>query len=75
MFDKAFAEALIKANIDTPQIVFFTEEGSVIAISMSTNDMSKLEIESALVLELNANKALVREAAISLELEECAIEW
>ena len=75
MFDKAFAEALTKANIDTPETVIFTEEGSVFAISMSTNDLSKLDIESALVLELNVNNALVREAAISLELEECAIEW
>ena len=73
MFDKAFTEALAKANI-VPEAVFFTEEGSVFAISMSDNDISKLEIEAALLLELSATNELVREAANSLELEECVIE-
>jgi len=73
--DKALTEALTKANFDTPVTVMFTIGGKVYAYSGMIFNMTWLEIEPDLILDWFATQELVREAAISLELEQCAIEW
>ncbi len=73
VFGQAYAKVEKTRIGDTLQLIY-TEDGSVYAnwgdILLST----KLEIEAATVLEHYATKERVREAAISLGLEECAIE-
>ena len=72
---KALTEALTKANFDTPVTVMFTIGGKVYAYSGMIFNITWLEIETDLILDWFATQELVREAAISLELEQCAIEW
>ena len=79
VFGQAYAEFLTNPKVettrtgDTPQLMY-TVDGSVYANWGDILFSTKLEIEAATVLEHYATKERVREAAISLELEECAIE-
>ena len=68
------SEAIASTGVGSPYNVFFVADGSVFVFSGDISDMRKVVIEADLMLELLTAKDLVREAAISLELEECVIE-
>ncbi len=78
VFGQAYAEFLTNPKVtrtgDTPQLMF-AEDGSVYANWGDILFSTKLEIKAATVLEHYETQERIREAAISLELEECAIEW
>jgi hypothetical protein len=72
---KAIDDAVLKANLNAPVTLMITEDGTVFAYTGSILNLTRLDIEPAIVSDLKATQARVREAAISLKLEECAIEW
>jgi hypothetical protein len=73
-FAGALEKALAKADMDTPAMLMFTEGGNVFATSGNIFDAVKLDIDNALVLELNTKMVAVEGAATVLGLEECAPE-
>ena len=80
VFGQAYAEFLTNPKVETtstgdiPQLMI-TEAGTVFGHWGDILFSTKLEIEAATVLEHYETQKRIREAAISLELEECAIEW
>lgn len=72
---EALAEAITKAGLDESNfIISITQSGSVVASSGNINELQLLEVDNTLITELLQIIKDVNEAAISLNLEDCAIE-
>lgn len=76
IFNKALSEALIKADLVDVHITILIDEAGGVFAHPSDNvfGIARLEIDATLIEELQSTQEQVREAAISLNLEDCAIE-
>lgn len=80
-FNQALAEAITKVDIEEGYSVTITEDGTVyVSPGNVTNifekmaNMQQLDIEPALALKLIESDTVAREAAISLGLNDCAMQ-
>ena len=71
--DKALSEAATKAGLKEPFTVMITEDGTVLAYKDSIFDVMVLEVDRNLIADLLSAQEQVREAAMSLNLKDCAI--
>ena len=70
----AVATALDSAGIENPTMMMTTEGGNIFASTGSIFDTVKLDVDPAVVLDLSAKLAALKEAAGAAGLEECAPE-
>ena len=74
-FDQALEQAAEEAGLESLNMVMMTEEGSVfVSDTGSIFDMTKLNIDSELVMQVNASNDALAEAATTIGLETCAPE-